>query len=198
MLYDANASIEASILTDRIATANNLLSLNAAVNAVAIYEQNEKQVNDIFLNTLGKGNLDATPAQLASLEAIAAQCPAEGGLAVLTAISLYGALTNSNLPIEECTTGMGGGQINLLQRPEMGQLGLYPNPTDGICTASYQLGKGELGKLTVIDSYRRLVAEYQLDSAAGSIKLNGLPAGIYFVQLIANGRAMQTLKLIQQ
>lgn len=65
-------------------------SVNNSVNAVAIYEVNEKLVNQVMLNAIinQSGSLSEGDAQI--LKGIAAQCPKTSGTAVIKARSLLG------------------------------------------------------------------------------------------------------------
>lgn len=63
-------------------------AVNNSVNAVAIFEVNEKAVNQVMLNALinQSGNLTEQDAQ--TLKGIASQCPKTGGTAVIKARSM--------------------------------------------------------------------------------------------------------------
>ena len=194
-LYEANDTIFEVLQSNRLALADSLLDLNDAIDAVEVYELNEKKVFDIFLNTIGKGDTTATAAQLDTLVSIASQCPEDGGRGVIEAIVLYGALTNSSLDMTDCSTEERAGGNSTL--PAGNRFGLYPNPTNGICKANYQLEKGQTGELSVWDAFGRQVARYPLDSDSGVFQLYNLPAGIYFVRLSVNGQVLQTEKLVK-
>jgi hypothetical protein len=64
------------------------LNLNNNINAIAIFEQNQKIVNQILLLALLNQDGVFTEMQIESLEQIANQCPENGGLAVGQANSL--------------------------------------------------------------------------------------------------------------
>ncbi|TAK40522.1 MAG: T9SS type A sorting domain-containing protein [Saprospiraceae bacterium] len=194
-LYEANDTIFEVLQSNRLALADSLLDLNDAINAVEVFELNEKKVFDIFLNTIGKGNTSAAVAQLDTLESIASQCPEEGGRGVLEAINLYQALTNIGLYIMECS---------LKERAEKKQtlyannkFGLYPNPAVSTCNAAYNLEKGQTGELSVWDAFGKQVAWYYIKAENGVVQINNLPSGIYFVHLSVNGRILQTEKFVK-
>jgi hypothetical protein len=194
-LYEANDSIFEELQADRLALADSLLDFVDGINAVEIFEINEQKVFDIFLNTIGKGDTIATTAQLDTLESIAAQCPEEGGRAVLEAIVLHRALAGSNLQLTDCST-----EERAAENPMpayIARFGLYPNPTGGVCNAHYQLEKDQTGELSVWDAFGKQVSHYVLDSESRFIQLNNLPSGIFFVRLSVNGRILQTEKLVK-
>ncbi len=68
---------------DNTATLLDIDNSNIAVSAV--FEDNEKKVNEVYLNSIAKGNADYTADQLAILQFVAGQCPWDGGNAVFRA-----------------------------------------------------------------------------------------------------------------
>ena len=56
---------------------------------------------------------------------------------------------------------------------------LYPNPTNGLVTITGQ----ELKSAEVFNAYGQRVATVQGDDEQMTIDLNGLPAGVYFVNV---------------
>jgi hypothetical protein len=196
-LYATNDALAATLQANQVALANALLAQNSAINAVAVYEQNDKQVYDIFLRTIGMGNTNATPAQLATLAEIAAQCPEQGGRAILNAINLHQALTGSNLPILHCATEQRETKNNKSLLGLTDQLSVSPNPTSGPCSISYQLAEGQTGAISVFDGYGKRITVFSLDAETGVIPLDDLPSGIYFIQLSAKGKLVKTEKLIR-
>lgn len=62
--------------------------VNSTVNAVAIYEVNEKAFNQVLLNALLNQSGHLTEQDAQTLKSIAAQCPETGGIAVVKSRSL--------------------------------------------------------------------------------------------------------------
>jgi hypothetical protein len=58
---------------------------NSNIAVSAVHEDNEKKVNEVYLNSIAKGNADYTADQLAILQFVAGQCPWDGGNAVFRA-----------------------------------------------------------------------------------------------------------------
>lgn len=63
-------------------------AINGSVSAVAIYETNEKAVNQVMLNALLNQSGNLTEQDALALKSIASQCPLTGGTAVMKARSL--------------------------------------------------------------------------------------------------------------
>jgi Secretion system C-terminal sorting domain/Periplasmic copper-binding protein (NosD) len=191
----ANAAIYDSLHNARLMSANDLLATNAAISTTAIYEQNEKLLYEVFLNTIGKDSSQATQAQLDTLQNIAAQCPGEGGDAVLAAIALHGSLTGSYLPIQDCL-GLREGE-NAKENAGI-EFILYPNPTSGSCQISCSIqDKKAIYEIVVFDLLGNKIAVHKLSAGSNEIRLDDLPSGIYLVQLFQNEHPIQTEKLIK-
>lgn len=83
-LLDSLSQVQDSLLnliqTTRSADAALLLAQNATIPVAYLFEQNERTVNDIFLNTIASGIFSFDSLQQSSLESIAYQCPLTGGM----------------------------------------------------------------------------------------------------------------------
>jgi len=75
--------------TSKVLTADGLKAANAAIATSKLIEENEKQVNEIYLAVFGKEADGFTEAQRTVLYDIASQCPMLGGNAVYKARSMY-------------------------------------------------------------------------------------------------------------
>lgn len=77
---------------------------------------------------------------------------------------------------------------------------IYPNPSQSNFTFDYQIRQPvNEGVMKVWNALGVLVAERKLNEGQGTLTLGDTwQSGIYFVQLIADGRTAQTLKLIKQ
>lgn len=193
--YDANVEILDSMQSLRVLLSDSLSVLNGAVYAVETFDVNQQKVFDIFLSTIAIGNFTATNAQLDTLENIAAQCPSEGGRAVLEAIHLHQLFTGSDLPLNDCVEERSS---KLLQPTGEVQFTLAPNPTTGTCTVNYRLKKGQKGEINVWNGFGELKVKYSIDDRSRqTIKIEDLSSGIYFVQLLVEGKLVGTQKLIK-
>jgi hypothetical protein len=125
---------------------------------------------------------------------IAAQCPDEGGVAVLYAVQLHRIFTGSDLEIEECFEE----RSQKKQTPNnLNRIGIYPNPTNGVCRIDYKLEPGQFGNISVRDAFGKQLLIYALDTGGGTIQLEQLPSGMYFVQLLVNSNIIETQKLVK-
>lgn len=83
-------------------TISNLLAQLANINTTEVWEQNEKQVLTVFLQTVAQAQMPDA-GQLATLLAVGEQCPRTGGpAAVFLAAMLYEGFTGERLELDEC------------------------------------------------------------------------------------------------
>ena len=176
---------------------DNLILTNNAINATAVPDLNEKQVLDVLLNTIGKSNASPTSTQMTTLNNIANQCPQDGGKAVLTAILLHGHLTGSNLQFQSCGSSSGGGSPLSYKQPSAG-FNVYPNPSNGEVSITYQLEKDQVGAITVFDQYGRTIRQFDLSSSNKRLNINGIAPGFYHIQFSIDGIVSRTEKLVVQ
>ena len=92
----------AQLQTARNTEADNLLAQLANINTTEVWEQNEKQVLTVFLQTMAQAQAPDA-GQLATLLAVGEQCPRTGGpAAVFLAAMLYEGFTGERLEQDEC------------------------------------------------------------------------------------------------
>lgn len=106
-------------------------------------------------------------------------------------------MTKINGPVLPCnTTTIGIAE----QNPNTVQLGLWPNPTDGVFTLYYQVKQNESITIRLIDVSGRVVYEQQNAAAAGanaySLDLQNIAKGVYTLQV--QGAGVVTEKLVLQ
>ena len=196
LIYEAIDTIYSGLYDAQLALADSLLAVNNAIFSTTIADQNEKQVYDIFLNTLAKGILEATPAELATLANIASQCVEDGGRPVWWAILLHNYFTGSNLAIPDCNSEVKGNPIALQHKNE-NEFVIFPNPTSGTCKISYQLEKEQKGEFKVFDLYGHILGVYNIESPSVLLSLDDLSSGAYIVQFSINGKLVKSEKLIK-
>ncbi|MCS6928221.1 MAG: T9SS type A sorting domain-containing protein [Saprospiraceae bacterium] len=158
-----------------------LLALNAAVSADLTPAQNHKIVNDIVFRLLLNDSISAGDA--ADLEAIAGQCPLEGGDAVYEARAVVAARTGAHYEDEDlCATAAPRArrQTQDALANVAASIALYPNPTTG--WVFWTSPVSEPLRLRVFNAVGQQVAE--IVSAKGSADLSHLPAGLYYVHLL--------------
>jgi PKD repeat protein len=95
-------ALQAQLQTARNTEADNLLAQLANINTTEVWEQNEKQVLTVFLQTVAQAQAPDA-GQLATLQAVGEQCPRTGGpAAVFLAAMLYEGFTGERLEQDEC------------------------------------------------------------------------------------------------
>jgi len=172
--------------------------LNGNFNAQSIYEENERIVNEIFLNSFGseRNQIDAEAAE--QLYSIAIQCPFAGGPAVYRARGLYLVVNDSIYFDDEeaCNS------INYRISADMGIpdyfVFAYPNPAQDILTFDYELIDFNDASVSIFDLTGRLILEKALniDETQSKINLANLSSGIYFYRVIGDGQDLKQEKII--
>ena len=74
---------------------------------------------------------------------------------------------------------------------------VYPNPTNGILNVSYDLKGSGICLIEIINQEGQLVREEQVSPVSGKIDMTGMPAGIYYLKFISNGKAVKAEKIIK-
>jgi hypothetical protein len=169
---------------------------NNAFNTVVLHEVLEKDVNEIYLNTLAKGILEFSNSELISLRQIAGHCPQEGGAAVHQARGMLSMVEDVDLLNFDCVSNSGrsNGEENnnankdnsiVESEMEVWNLILYPNPTSSLITLESNL---VLEKSTIIEIYNALgqnVKTISVNEAIQSIDIDvsSFLDGIYILHL---------------
>jgi hypothetical protein len=186
--------------SQKSATTLSLMQQNAAIVANAVYEQNQQQVNDIFLRTVARGHANFSPGQLATLESIADQCYICGGDGVFLARSMYALVE----PARVYNDGvLCGGQL-IKQEPmevETGKITfkITPNPANDwilVETNASEPFEGEIQLLDITGKIMRNEAVVLGDGLQHLLDLTTLQSGYYICQIIQNGKAVATEKVV--
>ncbi|MBI5916260.1 MAG: T9SS type A sorting domain-containing protein [Bacteroidetes bacterium] len=74
---------------------------------------------------------------------------------------------------------------------------ISPNPTSDPTILDYALPPGTSAEILVLDSYGRTIRQHSLHSPSGSLVLDDLLPGLYFIMLKSNGQVLHTEKLIR-
>lgn len=197
-LTQQNKQLYDGLHDNRVSLAENLLQINASVAANEIHEINEQDYFEVYLNTLGKDNYEASPTQLATLESIAQQCPEEGGRAVYWAIGLYGHLTGDLMEVQDCPVeSRQAGQVITEDAASTSLLMITPNPSGGEARLKYRLSGSGAGYITILDHTGREVARFELTGTTGELILPDFSPGIYLVRLTEGSQLIQTSKFIK-
>ena len=176
-----------------------LIAQNNAIAVTDIWEQNEKTVNHIFLNTIAKG-IAVNNTQLDLLRSIAGQCPYEGGTAVFDARALLNGLTNDVFDDEILCAAPGGQGLML---PPTGNttslpgVQVYPNPTDKELTVRFANATEEELEVRLINLYGQALSNYHIpeQTVSYSLQLPEMPNGIYWL-IIYSGDGQKEVKRV--
>jgi hypothetical protein len=186
-------------------SANNLNGAsisNSGITPVNLIEQNHRTVNAIYAS-LATGAA-ATPQQVGDLQAIAWQCPLEGGNAVYRARTLLCLVMDEVIFFDDSCVVLSTARM---QQPESeqapavkssGNCKVYPNPNDGNMTLEYEAQENQSGEFAIFDMTGRQVATYQLLPGNNRMEINltGLSTGMYFYKMVLDGQVVKSDKLI--
>jgi hypothetical protein len=196
MAVRAVDSLEQAIYAARTALADSLQISNSLLTANAIYESNAIQVNDLYLDKPARGLADFTEAQLATLDAIAEQCPAAGGRAVWQARSLlalasvhqdypdsclpnWPALQMPGYPAVESIVSSGKYNLDV-------KLNIFPNPAQDVITVRFLPDVAQYMQLADVMGHIRWSLDVSIgtgDSGEVSIDVSRLASEYYYFLL---------------
>jgi hypothetical protein len=116
--------------TTKVLTSDGVKAANAGIGTTELIESNQKQVNEIYLATVGKDVDTLTTAQASTLYDIASQCPMVGGNAVYKARSLYWWKVDDDQPFDDPLLCLPHGIIvkSLRPKPTSSTVAVVPNP----------------------------------------------------------------------
>ncbi|MBL7828928.1 MAG: T9SS type A sorting domain-containing protein [Saprospiraceae bacterium] len=190
--------MENEATSSRRLSAMAVLSETTTLPASNILEQNRKTVQRIYLQTVALGVYTLTPAQFAIVEAIAFQCPLEGGSAVYAARALY--RLNADYDFSDEISCMQTQDRNRAKQFRQAQapLTLVPNPANDLVliTGIQAKNKGNDIQLMVFTLDGKVAMQQTLVSESPGFSVSNLASGVYFCRIAQDGQAPQTLKLV--
>lgn len=195
-----NATLVDSLLQYRATQADSVIVQNNAISVSDDWEENEKDVNRIFLATLAKGILpDST--QLVQLQYIAGKCPYEGGTAVFRARAILSGLPEDVFDNESLCSPPDSEELLLppdIEPQYLSVVSIYPNPAKNSITLSLTEQTAEEETLYLINTYGQKIKEYSLPEGQLSfiIELPVLSPGIYYLKIQGIGKDHNFHKLI--
>ncbi|BDS14738.1 T9SS type A sorting domain-containing protein [Aureispira anguillae] len=176
---------------------------NNAFSTVALYERMEKEVNEIYFNTLAKGILTFSSNERSILRRIAAHCPQEGGLAVHQARGMLSMiedviLLNFNCPSKNGRSNEGDDPNNdsessVSDNTAAWNLIVYPNPARNTITLQ---SNRDLKANTQIEIYNALGQQVKVITTGQIIQtvdidVSSFVNGVYTIHL-KNGEETTT------
>ncbi len=173
------------LLESRSLAIENAWYVNHTIQADSIYELNERDFNNLFIESITVG-LDSMPEnKLLALWNLANQCPLAGGDAVFKARSLYSLID----PLISYDDGQlcNPGHQPLRRASDKTPLGfsLYPNPAKGIVVAQFSRSLAYPSTLALYDAQGQMRLQKPIPAGEQSAFLDtsGLPAGLYYCVL---------------
>jgi hypothetical protein len=166
----------------RAMAAASLLALNADLAGEAIWQSNEKTVNQIFLQTFAVGNAEFTGAQITALEGIAEGCPLSDGEAVLRARAMLEVLQNSAVFYDDVAICGVGERADNNKMIAKSALSVYPNPANDILNIEYSSAENAGIQFMIFNAQGQAVREVALRGGTGTVQvsLQGIPSGVYW------------------
>jgi hypothetical protein len=162
----------------------NLLQYNAAITTNLTVDTNHKLVNNIVLHLLAADTL--ATGDLTTLEAIAAQCPQEGGDAVYEARAMVSYFTGEQFDNSACIGGEER-ENEMANTVAVENITIYPNPATNMVIVQ---GAPEDAQVNITDHLGRLVHASKLQS--NRIELTTLQNGVYNVQVFSSEKTLLT------
>jgi hypothetical protein len=168
---------------------------NAATTSMEQYEQNDKEITDIFLNTIAVNNTDFSGSEATTLQSIAAQCPLIGGPAVYRARAIYEKI--QHIEYNDVATCLSQGISYRKPKPTANisatnQFSLRPNPANDFVTINSIELITEPIKVEIVDLLGKTVTLANLLAGQKSVDIptSSLTAGVYTCRL-SNGIALK-------
>lgn len=190
-LQAAIQTLSQTMKTERQNEVANLSSINAVITTTRQMETNERVVNNIYLQTVGKDIYTLNSTQVSSLESIIYQCPLAGGSAVFKARSLY-TLHSMQLWYNDdslCNlVNMEWRHSQTTNIDKMDKLQVYPNPTEGEITFDFELVTQQQGELLLYNLQGQEVFKYKIPTETDkfTINLSSLVTGMYMYKITGN------------
>ncbi|MCF8244917.1 MAG: T9SS type A sorting domain-containing protein [Saprospiraceae bacterium] len=189
-----------SIATQKASAATNIRQSNNAISATQVYEQNQQQVNDIFLQTIAVGNTEFTTTQLNTLLSIANQCAICGGDGVYLARSMY-AVADPNIKFIDEELCAGALPLKKPTMPNDNKLAItmLPNPASYWVTLQLEGQESFVGQLQLFDLSGKLINALPVSITQGEpflVDLSEIQSGFYCVKILQDWRVIVTEKLI--
>lgn len=189
----------------KITLIDSALVLNSGIEPTTTIVDNEKKVNQIYLEKALYGNFNLTANEKNRLDSIAGQCPTLGGNAVFRARGILDAAGYWEYYNDDSLCQVSAPrpvtQTNPLAEKPV-NMSIYPNPAvDHIIIKPAEQWAGEtnisvndlLGN-TVI---RRFINESQVNDDPIELSIADLPSGLFIIQIYIGGQNAGSYKLVK-
>lgn len=159
------------------------LALNSSLIPTNLIEQNEQEVNNIFLTTLGNNNDSLTSGQIDTLFNIASQCALTGGQGVYAARALYDWVMNTNYTFtDSCRTREDdANRVTTIDNNVNAKV--YPNPANSLLNIEVVLSTNQTDNICIYNSIGELVHCEALKNNLTTLNIKNLSDGIYYYRI---------------
>lgn len=170
------------------------------------FQEYERRINEIYLNTVAIDSIVFSSAQVAEIEEIARLCPSLGGEAVFKARSLYELISDTAFYNDEMTCLQQGVIFRLSQEDKPSKVSasnyfkVIPNPNNGNFKLKCNLNETQLIEVRIVSTLGQVVyhQKFNFESEEYFDCLLNKAQGVYFIQVFDNsGKMIFTDKLIK-
>ena len=168
-----------NLLTTKADLLNNE---NNEINSSEVYEQNEKVINEIYLNGIVKDDPVFFYANSNNILAVAEQCPLAGGPAVHRARSLY-MLIDPEMQYNDDLACLQSGWLLRIASKKILPIGVFPNPASSEVTITYNIDNEQI--LQIVDGLGRISMSFILNpkESRTTRNISMLSDGIYTLRI---------------
>jgi hypothetical protein len=180
---------------------NRINELTAALNAIgttAQYQQNEKDILLLYLQTVAQDITSFTDGQKSVIDALANQCALDAGPGVYWARMMRQYYADGWDWQDDCAPlAYRSAETASQMVAESKGTALYPNPANGQVTVSLDGAIMDGGSISIYDLQGRVILTKTLvpGETLATLETSGLPNGFYTVKVSDRGRVLNALKL---
>jgi hypothetical protein len=188
---------------------DNLSTQNANLGVELLVQQNEKELNEVLLETVLSSEITLTNDQQQFILNIGNQCPLEGGEVVYMARSLYQLIDPTHEFPNTCITaqalqGEGASGVNQVDgaisgtdykiSSEQVEFRVYPNPAKDKLMVSYN----NATRMEMFTTLGAVVLEsvFEQENGQSAVDVTHLIAGVYYIRLHQTDGTVQTKKVV--
>ena len=183
LLNQNNASL--SLLQTAIENKADIMNAdNAQINSTKIYEQNEKLVNEVYLQVVYKNKFENLSNYVSQIVSIATQCPLSGGPSVYMARTLASLIDPQLRYDDEQACAQTGYSWRLSQKNSELPFSIFPNPANDKVYVHYSVESA--AKLAIYSEIGELILLKNVpkDGKSLEIDLSLFKNGVYSCKLI--------------
>ena len=178
--------LESEIATWRASRIAQLQTLNAAISPVEIFQEYEKTIYGIYLETVAQEVSEFSPTQKNIVDSISAECPSTAGKGVNWARSLRRIYEPEYAwGVDECGESEERSAEQAAQEVKTEASRLFPNPVREVLSIHLSEPLSQEGTVSIYDVNGKMVLSEKLaaQSAEFQVNIQRLPAGIYLCEI---------------